>query len=517
MEPTCVASTGPVPSGSVSSRLANALVFIASGAVLVLEILAGRLLAPYVGVTLETFTGIIGVVLAGIAFGTWQGGKLADRTDPRAVVPLLLSLGGALAIASVPLIRILGKLDLGNGPVAIVLLAAVAFFLPSAVLSAVSPMVVKLRLRSVDDTGSIVGQLSAMSTFGSLMGVSLTGFVFVARFPITPVVFGVGGALVVLGIVLRLALSRGDDVITTRSDVGAATTERMAGCVVLAIAAAALTVATPGECDTDTTYYCARVEVDGERPTGRILVLDDQTHSYVDIVDPTYLGFSYAKALGDVITAMAPAGEPLDTVHIGGGGFTMPQYLEATRPGSTSLVFEVDPGVVDIARDQLGLMEGNGISVRTGDARVLLRDVPDGFSDLVIGDAFGGETVPWHLTTREFVADVQRVLRPGGVYAINLIDRPPLSFARAELATLAEQFAHVAIVSRPQRIAKVEGGNFVLVASDSPIALEGIRRAIEARGDALAVVTDDETVAFVDGQRALTDEYAPVDQLQTNP
>ena len=61
--------------------------FVASGSVLVLETLAGRLLAPYVGVSLETFTGVIGVVLAGIAMGTWCGGRLADRFDPRALLP----------------------------------------------------------------------------------------------------------------------------------------------------------------------------------------------------------------------------------------------------------------------------------------------------------------------------------------------------------------------------------------------------------------------------------------------
>src|SRR3712207_7804390 len=117
--------------------VAAALVFTTSGAVLVLEILAGRLLAPYVGVTLETYTGIIGTVLAAISFGTWIGGRLADRHDPRSLLGPTLILGGALALCTVPLVRIFGSLGLGAGPVAVVTLAFIGFFAPAAVLSAV--------------------------------------------------------------------------------------------------------------------------------------------------------------------------------------------------------------------------------------------------------------------------------------------------------------------------------------------------------------------------------------------
>jgi MFS family permease len=124
--------------------VAGALVFFTSAAVLVLEILAGRMLAPYVGVTLETYTGIIGTVLAGIALGTWWGGRLADRVDPRRMLGPLLVLGGALAVLAVPAVRLFGSLQLGGGAVGILSLTLVGFFAPAAVLSAVGPTVVKL-------------------------------------------------------------------------------------------------------------------------------------------------------------------------------------------------------------------------------------------------------------------------------------------------------------------------------------------------------------------------------------
>ncbi|CAN5458070.1 hypothetical protein BH18ACT1_BH18ACT1_02670 [soil metagenome] len=86
----------------------HVLVFCASGAVLVLEILAGRLLAPYVGVSLETYTGVIGTVLAGLAVGAAVGGRLADRRDPRVLLGPALVLGGVLALASLPSVSALG-------------------------------------------------------------------------------------------------------------------------------------------------------------------------------------------------------------------------------------------------------------------------------------------------------------------------------------------------------------------------------------------------------------------------
>ena len=157
---------------AMDSRLAGVVVFVASGSVLVLEILAGRLLAPYVGVSLETFTGIIGVVLAGIATGTWVGGWLADRIDPRRLLPGALVLGGAAAIAAVPIIRALGPSVRPPSPPSIVVLATLGFFAPSALLSAVTPLVVKVQLGALDHTGRVVGRLSALGTAGSLVACS---------------------------------------------------------------------------------------------------------------------------------------------------------------------------------------------------------------------------------------------------------------------------------------------------------------------------------------------------------
>lgn len=485
------------------SLVAGFVVFVTSAAVLVLEILAARMLAPYVGVTLETYTGIIGTVLAGISLGSWYGGKLADRVDPRLLLGPIVLLGGALALAAVPVVTVFGGALAGTGgPLAIVVLSAVGFFAPAAVLSAVTPTVVKLQLADLEETGRVVGRLSALGTAGAILGTFATGFLLVAAWPTRPIVFGVGVLLVLGGLVLWwwLAPSRAGF---------------PAGLVVLAVIAGALTVLLAGPCDYESAYFCARVDVAEDRDTGRVLVLDRLRHSYVDLEDDRYLGFGYTQVFADVIDATAVAGQPIDALHIGGGGFTMPRYLAADRPGSESLVLELDPMLVTIARDELGLDTGPGLRVETGDARLGVAAQPPGRWDVVIGDAFGGLAVPWHLTTVEFTQDVKATLRPGGTYMLNVIDYPPMAFARAEAATLASVFEHVALVAPPRRVLGAQGGNLVLVASDAPIEAARLEAVIAARDGEEVVVTGEDYAAFAGDAQVLVDDHAPVDQLLT--
>jgi spermidine synthase len=479
--------------------IAGALVFLTSGCVLVLEILAGRLLAPYVGVTLQTYTGVIGTVLAGIALGTWCGGAAADRVEPRLLIGPLVVAGGATALATVPLVRAFGSQMQGGGAGAIVVLSAVGFIAPAALLSAVTPAVVKMRLRSLHDTGSVVGTLSALSTAGAIVGTFVAGFVLVATVPVTSLIVTIGTGLVLLGLALWWRL-RG---------IGAAT---IAVLIVVGGGGTALAFAVGRPCDVETTYYCAMVRVDPDRASGRVLVLDDLRHSYVDLDDPSYIEFRYLRVAVDVIDATWPAAEPIDALHVGGGGFTLPRWLEATHPGTRSLVLELDPGIVDLARDRLGLETGPDLVVDTGDARLGIQDVPDDGYDLVMGDAFGGRSVPWHLTTREFVREVDRTLRDDGLYVVNVIDGPQLRFAKAETATLADVFAHVAVVVTPAALEGRSSSNVVLIASQRAIDVDAVAARVGANGDGDLVLTGADLDALVGDAVVLRDDFAPVDQ-----
>ena len=176
-------------------------------------------------------------------------------------------------------------------------------------------------------------------------------------------------------------------------------------------------------------------------------------------------------------------------------------------------MFELDPGVVRVAERELGLRPDERLRVETGDARGRLRDVADDSVDLVVGDAFGGRAVPYQLTTREFTDDVRRVLGPDGIYAQNIIDQPPLRFLAADVATVRDVFAHVAVVGPPARFDRSGGGNTIVVASDAPLPLEELRREVAADGAGDVVRADAELDDLTDGAIVLTDEYAPVDQL----
>lgn len=484
----------------MSTLAARVLVFFASASVLVLEILAGRMMAPYVGVTLESFTGIIGTVLAGIAVGSWLGGRLADHYPPQRILPIVLISGGILALLTYPIVTLVGPSS-SAAPVDIVLLAAVSFFAPAAVLSAVTPTVTKIRLHTLAETGSVVGRLSAIATAGAIFGTFVTGFVLVAAWPSRTITFIVGASLILAGLL-------------TATRLGTATAAMLIASIGLAALATGAAVAAPTTCEYETAYYCVNVDIDPDHASCRVLWLDTLRHSYVDLEDPTHLEFRYAQIFGAVLDTHLPEG-PGNSLSIGGGGFTFPRYVSSIRPGGLNTVLELDPAIVDIAAAELGL-DPSTLDIQTGDARVTLQETPVGNYDVVIGDAFGGPAVPWHLTTREFAEEFASRLTSSGFYVLNLIDYPPLGFARAQTATLAAVFDHVAVVAPPGYVAGDRGGNFVLVAGKVPLDLDALSAALIERGSTAIVVSGAQVDEFIGDAEVLTDDFAPVDQLITN-
>lgn len=499
--------TGPDNRATVGPKLAVALVFIASGAVLVLEIVSLRLVAPYVGLTQQTNTAVIGVALGAIALGAWSGGRVADIVDPRRLLGPLIVAGGALVLVVLPLVRWTGEGLQGGGAGAVLLIAMAAIFAPAALLSAITPLVVKLRLATLAQTGTIVGRLSGVGTLGSIAATFGTGFVLVALVPTSTILFVLGGLLLVVGLGVIAWIERGNRVLD------AVKQKAVAGPLVLALVAVGATVAAPVRCDLETAYHCARILTDPQRPSGRILELDTLRHSYVDIDDPKYLEFGYIKAIASAVDSYWPAGEPVRVLHLGGGGLTMPRYLAAERPGTTNTVFEIDAGVLALDRSELGADDIAGTTVSEIDARVGIGGQADASQDLVIGDTFGGVAVPWHMATRELVAEVKRVLTPDGLYAVNIIDYPPLDFLRAELATIAAEFSTVTMIAPQSSLDGKTGGNFVVLATNSSLPLDAIAARLAERDGDLRVLDPARLPSVVGDARILTDDYAPVDQL----
>jgi spermidine synthase len=245
--------------------------------------------------------------------------------------------------------------------------------------------------------------------------------------------------------------------------------------------------------------------VSARDPHARDLFLDRLRHAYVNLDDPTDLDVRYIRLFADVVQPLRPG--RLDALHIGGGGFSFPRYLDAVRPGTKNLVLEIDGELVRIAKRELGLVESKDLRVDVGDARLALGSLQTDSYDVVVGDAFAGESVPWHLTTREVAEELHRVLRPGGIVMENVIDGGASRFARAELATLREEFRHVAVILPAGGVPKDTPVNQVLIASDAPIPRLRIDPADGELVEGAAVTR------YIGDAQVLTDDYAPVDQL----
>ncbi|MDQ1722156.1 MAG: hypothetical protein QOI26_1890 [Pseudonocardiales bacterium] len=237
-----------------------------------------------------------------------------------------------------------------------------------------------------------------------------------------------------------------------------------------------------------------RIELiaDDEHPGGTMLVMDDVRQSYVDIDDPTYLDFEYVQYFASVLATL-PAG-PLAVTHIGGGGLTMPRYLQASRPGSPQIVLEPDAELTELVRSRLPLPREHRIRIRPQEGRAGVSALADASADVVVLDAYANGRVPAALTTLEFFTDVSRVLKANGLFLANLVDEPGLRYLGRVLAGLRAVFGELALVSSNDVLKGRRFGNLVLAASSTPLEVAELRRQI-ARQPFPAGVRDDAQLA----------------------
>ncbi len=262
-----------------------------------------------------------------------------------------------------------------------------------------------------------------------------------------------------------------------------------------------------------TDFVTVAIRADRDHAGGRLLLMDGVEASHVDLDDPTRIVFEYLQHLVGVVDAMFPRREPLDAFQIGGGPCTLARYLVATRRRARVTVVERDAGVVQVSRDYLNLDAVPRLVVHVGDGRDALAGLPDATCDLAVVDAFDGLVAPHALCTAEFVAEVRRVLRSGGLYAMNLIDVEPLELARAMAAGMLGEFPEVALLAEPAVFEHRTSGNVLLLASDRPLPPEAIGRTL-ARGAAPWDARSGRTLArMTDGHVALHDGEPPTHAL----
>jgi predicted membrane-bound spermidine synthase len=495
--------------------------FISSACGLIIEIVAGRLIAPYVGMSLYTWTAIIAVVLAGLSAGHWIGGLLAaphvDTVKGGRRVAIALALSAVSSLASLVLLRIVSShlLTSGFSPIpSIVLLSTALFLLPSLFVGIVSPILTKLAVDADPDRhGPVIGRMYALGTLGSIAGTLSAGYLFISWIGSTGTIIAVAAMYAILGLAFALSDSL-----------------RALFLVLLVACGASLgwwgqkvqAFTTP--CNIESDYFCIRL-ADYSDQTGRpsaLMALDHLVHSINDRDDPGLLYSPYIHAVDEIAKVRfkdKPKTFSPRAFFIGGGGYSLPRAWAHDYQNAELIVAEIDPQVTRAAAQNMWLdTQAPGLSIHHRDARALLQSFPeDQTFDLIFGDAFHDISIPPHLVTREFHEQIAKRLTKGGIYAVNVVDsgaKPRFLFAL--IKTLKIDFSSV-----EAWVEREEAGNpgrvtFMVIASDTPTASNALTstRGPGRSWQRWASGNLEKQIARATVP-VLTDDYAPVDRLMS--
>lgn len=430
------------------------VVFLNGMAVMVLEMVGARLLAPWLGTSVVVWTSLIGVILASLSVGYWLGGRLADGylrpvaapvkkkgksrsafgedgAEP-AVARAFAVLSNLLAGASI-LVFITAMIQsfvlealakaFSSLHLAAVLAALVLFALPSVFCGMVSPYAVRLAITDSETAGAVIGRLNAVATIGSIVGTFLGGFALISWFGSTETTLGVAAFLLIASACVRLRPVLPKIL--------------LALCLLLAVLGSKSYSAWQAENGTitvDTHYSSVRV-ADGMlngRPV-KLLFTDPgscQSGSFVDAPDELAFAYTAFYALG---TSMNP--EARRILMLGGGGYSVPKWLLAGRSELSSPDFfldvvELDPGITELAQKYFKApADDPRMRIFHEDARTFVNRAAAGLPadgpgpyNLIFADIFNSYySVPFHVGTVEAARNVRALLAEDGIYIMNII------------------------------------------------------------------------------------------------
>lgn len=495
------------------------IVFVAGAALLSIEIVASRLLAPYFGNSVYVWGSCIGVFLAALGLGYALGGRLADRHPSPALFAAVVFAGGLL-ILPVPLLAepVLGGLAAVDfGAQLTPLFGAIALFLvPSLVIGMVTPFAVRLRARDVQTMGRTAGTLYAIGTAGSIAGTLVTSFVLVDHVGVRAIVYGTGLAL--------MAVASLGWISSRRERAAAAGGASMILVLALAfgVGRGRASGASPVIRVRESAYHRITISDVGSI---RYLALDNHWQSAVDRRDPRRTVFAYTDSL-HLPLVFVP--QPKRATLIGLGGGTVAKQYVADHHELFMTVVELDAQVVRVAADFFDVRAGDRLAIEVRDGRRHLA-TSRGVEDIILTDAYLVDSLPVHLATREFFALARSRLAPGGIVASNVIgaiEGRRSRLFRSIYKTMRDVFRTVYVFP----VSEVGRGagrdvlrNIVVVATDEPrLGAAEIHR----RADALHAAGTVPIARLPDAARdlyeapidtsdvpLLTDDFAPIDAL----
>ncbi|MFA5186063.1 MAG: fused MFS/spermidine synthase [Patescibacteria group bacterium] len=382
--------------------------FVSGFAVMSLELLEARLVAPYFGSSVLVWTNIIGVILVALALGAWAGGVVADRWPrPRTVALFLLGAGLwsiLLAVGGRLVLMLLLNLPLD---IATPLASLVLFAPPAFLLGTVAPAVLRLTVGDVQHSGHTAGLLSAVGTIGSLFGTYVTGYLLLPRYAVGELLVGVGAVLVLSAISLsRRKISLKSSALVV-----------MTGLVSIPSAVVGDRLL-PGQSVPSAYGHVAILDFVYREKPAKALIMNSSFQSAARPETPLESVFDYVKTMRIMDEAVV---DPKRLLLVGGGGMHIAdEFVERHADGQVDAI-EIDPAIAEAATKAYGLRDPSRIHILLQDARPALAKLSTDY-DVVAVDAFSGDLcVPWQLLTREAVAQYRRVLRPGGVLVANVI------------------------------------------------------------------------------------------------
>jgi len=525
---------------------ANFVVFIASFCTLVIELVAGRIMAPYVGVSLYTWTSIIGVVLAGISIGAYLGGRIADRYPRSSTLGWLLFLSGLGAFSISPLTNLVGGAQFHTSLMTrILLITAIIFFVPSCFLGMISPVVVKLTLNNLEKAGNVVGKIYAFSTLGSILGTFATGFYLISWMGTRSILLTMGIILVISAVIfggffrskkalallfLFLLLSFFLPIVGLRVYAMTHPAEfSFPSSPVESIKAFyRYAFKYPFEEETyffkESDYYTIKLKKSINGNNGNpleSLVLDHLVHSYTDLKDPFYIEYEYIRIYEEMVRWQAKKRGSFKSLFLGGGGYTFPRFIGAKYPKAETHVVEIDPEITRAAQKYLGISGNTRIRSFNEDGRWFVMNCKEkGSYDFIFGDAFNDLSIPYHLTTKEFAIQIKSLLKPDGLLMANVIDSfKKGAFMPSYIRTLEEVFGkgNVHLITLTSDYDHIGISTFVVVASPQKLDMDDFIRTVKRKGGDVTshVMSQDQLQEYLKERYSviLTDDYVPVDNL----
>ncbi|MFA7254162.1 MAG: fused MFS/spermidine synthase [Patescibacteria group bacterium] len=441
------------------------VVFISGACVMILELVGSRVLAPYAGSSLSTWTSLIGIILGCLSLGYWIGGKIADKSQSYDVLALmLLSSGLLIGVTGATKGYILNtmSLTLGLETVTFTIISSIILFgIPSLILGVISPYAVRLKIKQVSSSGSTVGNLYAISTFGSILGTFIGGFYLIPNLGNSKLIFLLAAimafnSLLVVGRRRFIFFAVVPIILITGIFFNRQSDQNII-------------------VDVDSTFQRIQIISDIDRLSGRSvysLKTDAgslQSEVFADGSDE--LVFDYTK----FYRLSADANPQIkNALMIGGGAFSYPRdFLKGFEKSSIDVV-EIDPMMTELAKKFLFLKDDPRLKIYHEDGRVFLNKNMKKY-DVIYLDAFKSLSPPVQLTTKECIQKASESLNSQGFIMANVISSlqgEKSKFLWAEYMTFKEVFPYVAVFQVNKELGLELAQNLMLVGFKDPQQLK---------------------------------------------